>query len=101
MIDTVVNTVTDNIDPLSFVIGLAFGVLADEAGRKVFRKMVDNRINQMLGRPCSCDECNERINKMEKISFYHPVVILQDSEVVEGKLSSDRMSPSDSEGGKN
>ena len=84
MIDTIVNTVTNNVEPLSFVIGLAFGVLADEAGRKMFRKMADERINQVLGNSCSCDECDEC-----------------SCSGGESKLSLSRSNPSDSEGGKN
>ena len=57
MIDTVTTTIVETIDPLSLMIGLAFGVAADEAGRAMLRRMADERLNQILGNPHDCKNC--------------------------------------------
>ena len=49
MIELITETVTQNIDPLSLFIGLALGVLADEAGRAMFKRMANERLDQILG----------------------------------------------------
>ena len=49
MIDLITEAVAQNIDPLSLFIGLAFGVLADEAGRAMFKRMANERLDQILG----------------------------------------------------
>lgn len=57
MIEVITNAIAENVDPLSVFIGLAFGVAADEAGRKMLRNMANERLDQILGEPCNCENC--------------------------------------------
>lgn len=60
MIELIQDTIVQNIDPLSLFIGLTFGVLGDEAGRAMFKRMANERLDQILGPTDRTDDNDSR-----------------------------------------